>query len=40
LIATKSDRANLLSSVEWVGHEMEGETDRARQDESRDRSRW
>jgi tetratricopeptide (TPR) repeat protein len=40
LIATKSDRANLLSCVEWIGHEVEAETDRARQDESRDRSRW
>ena len=40
LIATKSDRANLFSCVEWIGHEMEGETDRARGDESRDRSRW
>ena len=40
LIATKSDQANLLSSVEWIGREMEAESDRARKDESRDRSRW
>ncbi|MGH7794796.1 MAG: tetratricopeptide repeat protein [Candidatus Binatia bacterium] len=40
LIAAKSDQANLLSSVEWLGHEIENEIDRARRDESRDRSRW
>jgi len=40
LIATESDRASLLSCLEWIGHEVEAESDRARQDESRDRSRW